>query len=47
MKTKNQETDYYERFWEQEMEEGNIFHGLPDWRENLKKRMKFSNNSTG
>lgn len=41
MKTKHQESEYYERFWKREMKGGNIFHGLPDWRENLKKRTNF------
>lgn len=41
MKTQYQETDYYERFWEKEMQRENIFYGVPDWRKNLKKRMKF------
>lgn len=41
IKIKNQETEYYEKFWREEMEGENIFHGLPDWRKNLKKRVDF------
>ncbi len=41
MKTTSEETEYYERFWKKELEGENIFHGLPDWRESLKKRVGF------
>ncbi|MDD5415770.1 MAG: class I SAM-dependent methyltransferase [Candidatus Daviesbacteria bacterium] len=41
MKIKNQEAEYYEKFWKEDLGKENIFHGLPDWRENLKKRVEF------
>lgn len=41
MKIKDQTAEYYERFWKKDLGEENIFHGLPDWRENLKKRVDF------
>lgn len=41
MKIKNQEAEYYEKFWKKDLGKDNIFHGLPDWRENLTKRTVF------
>lgn len=41
MEADNQESEYYERFWKRETEGKNIFHGLPDWRQNLEKREEF------
>jgi len=41
MKINNQEAEFYERFWRKEVDGKSIFHGLPDWRENLKKRTNF------
>ena len=41
MRIKNPEAEYYEKFWKKDLGKENIFHGLPDWRENLKKRVEF------
>lgn len=41
MRIKNPEAEYYEKFWKEDLGKENIFHGLPDWRENLKKRVEF------
>src|SRR3990170_982321 len=46
MKEINQELDYYERFWKRELKGKSPFHGLPDWRENLKKRLDFFKETT-
>lgn len=38
---KNQESDFYGRFWNKKIEGDNIFHGHPDWRKSLEKRLKY------
>ncbi len=41
MKNKYQEMEFYERFWKEETEGDHLFHGLPDWRLSLGKRLTF------
>lgn len=41
MGRKDMDGEYYERFWKKELTGGNIFQGLPDWRNSLKKRVDF------